>query len=247
MSAEPWVEWEDQGQRKGYTEFPKVVQFDRSLSRHARFLYSLLLGYAWQDEECFPGQETLMLDMGCKDEQLRKYMIELRDAGLVTWKRRGQGKPNLYTIKSLSKTRERGGPETPKRGVQKTPKSGDYKEASTEEASKNSRRDAGASPEGQKNWFTFFCNAANALEVRIEPEDRKETSKHFKDLMRTEKPTEEEMKKVVSKMLEARTAGAFWSPQKCLTKVRNGNVHQLYPRAAQQQAAASTAGYRRFE
>lgn len=147
---ERWVVWEDVGQKQGYTVFPKVVQFNRNLSRHARFLYSLLIGYAWDDEECFPGQDTLMADMGCKHEQLKKYMIELRDAGLIAWKRRGQGKPNLYTIKSLAKLEspEELFPESPKKGIQEDPKEGHYEEALTKEADTKSTDSASSAKNG---------------------------------------------------------------------------------------------------
>jgi hypothetical protein len=93
----------------------------------------------------------------------------------------------------------------------------------------NSRRDAAslASADILKNPFGYYCKAADALEVTILPEDREQTAKHFKDLIRLNSPTKEELRRVVSKMLEARTAGVFWSPQKTLEIVRGNNVTPL--------------------
>jgi hypothetical protein len=124
QSTERWVEWEDPGQGYGYVVVPKAVQRDRRLSRHARFLYELILGYAWDDPTAHPGQDRLCADMGCKDVQLRKYLDELKAAGLLTWRRRGLGLTNLYTIRRVPIAPSTNGPETPKRGYQETTERG---------------------------------------------------------------------------------------------------------------------------
>jgi hypothetical protein len=110
-----------------------------------------------------------------------------------------------------------------------------------------SRRDADASKDIMKNPFGYYCKVADALEVDILPEDRDQTSKHFKDLVRNQQPSKEELRRVVSKMLEARTAGVFWSPQKTLEIVRGDNVTPF--RRKQQEAShamSSIAGYKEF-
>jgi hypothetical protein len=141
MTDHKWVVFEDAGQYEGYTPFPKFVQYNTSLTRHARFLYSLFLSFAWDDDEIFPGQDRLMELMGCKDEQLRKYMIELRDAELISWVRRGQGKTNLYTIRRF--------PEPPKPGSLEPPKQGTKEKASKKTQSKNTSSRGGEPPQEQ--------------------------------------------------------------------------------------------------
>ena len=58
----------------------------------------MLLKYARELDECFPGQERLARDMGSSKRSIVRFIAELEKAGLVTVKRRGQGRPNLYTI-----------------------------------------------------------------------------------------------------------------------------------------------------
>ena len=54
--------------------------------------------YAWQRGSCFPGAERLQHDLGCGMNQVTRYLQELEGAGLVTRRRRGQGKTTLYTL-----------------------------------------------------------------------------------------------------------------------------------------------------
>jgi hypothetical protein len=58
----------------------------------------VLLSYAWQRGSCFPGYERLQHDPGCGVNQVTKYLRELEGAGLVTRRKRGQGKTTLYTL-----------------------------------------------------------------------------------------------------------------------------------------------------
>ena len=76
------------------------------LSIGAKFMYGLLLMFAWQENECFPGQERLAVVAEISVRQVQRYLFELRDYGLITWRRRGQNQTNVYYIKDL-KTVER--------------------------------------------------------------------------------------------------------------------------------------------
>ena len=68
------------------------------LSTAAKLLYVVLRSYAAQDGTCFPGYARLQADVGCGINQLTRAVRELEAAGLLTRRRRGQGKPTLYTL-----------------------------------------------------------------------------------------------------------------------------------------------------
>ncbi len=61
----------------------------------------MLLAYAWQAGNCFPGAERLKEDLQCGINQITRYLQELERAGLITVRRRGQGKTNVYTLHDL--------------------------------------------------------------------------------------------------------------------------------------------------
>jgi Helix-turn-helix domain len=83
------------------------------LSTAAKLLYVVLRSYAAPDGTCFPGYERLQADVGCGVNQLTRAMRELEGAGLVTRRRRGQGKPTLYTVHAPG-ARSVGAPQTPR-------------------------------------------------------------------------------------------------------------------------------------
>jgi Helix-turn-helix domain len=74
------------------------------LSTAAKLLYVVLRSYAAPDGTCFPGYERLQADVGCGVNQLTRAVRELEAAGLVTRRRRGQGRPTLYTVHAPSCT-----------------------------------------------------------------------------------------------------------------------------------------------
>jgi len=92
---------EDDFLRHGFIQLPKILLYARNLSRDAKLLYAILLGYAWQEQRCWPGYGRLCEDMGASENMVRKYMRELEEIGLLRQKRRGQGRPNLYTLPNL--------------------------------------------------------------------------------------------------------------------------------------------------
>jgi hypothetical protein len=53
------------------------VLYARNLTRDAKLLYAILLGYAWQEGRCFPGYGRLCYDMGATENTVRKFMREL--------------------------------------------------------------------------------------------------------------------------------------------------------------------------
>jgi DNA-binding MarR family transcriptional regulator len=67
----------------------------------AKLTYAMLLKYAREMDQCFPGQERLAKDMGCGLHSVVRYIAELEQVELITIKRCSQGRPNLYTIHNL--------------------------------------------------------------------------------------------------------------------------------------------------
>lgn len=77
---------------------PNSILLNKKLSVGAKVVYALLLNYAWHNDSCFPGQKHLAQDMGMSRSRVTQLVGQLQQSGLVTIQRRGQGKPNLYTI-----------------------------------------------------------------------------------------------------------------------------------------------------
>lgn len=84
--------------QRGWTGVPNFILESEKISVGAKLTYSMLLKYAREQDNCFPGQERLASDMGSGKRSVVRYIGELEKAGLLTIKRRGQGRPNLYTI-----------------------------------------------------------------------------------------------------------------------------------------------------
>ena len=83
---------------KGFTMVPNHVLVSDKISPGAKLAYAMLLKYAWQDNYCFPGQQTLAEDMGVTDRSVRTYLQELEAAAFVGIKHQGLGKPNIYEL-----------------------------------------------------------------------------------------------------------------------------------------------------
>lgn len=92
----------DKSYKHGFIQFPNNVLRDGSLSDNAKLVYGLLLSYAWQDNECFPGHERLASHLGCERKKIVRGLEELKHRRLISWTRRGQGLPNVYVIEPLS-------------------------------------------------------------------------------------------------------------------------------------------------
>lgn len=92
------VQFDDPVLQKGFTQVPNVILRDASLSAGARLTYIMLSSFAWQTDECWPGQTTLGKLVGVGDRQIRKYLGELEQAALLEVTQLGLQKPNLYTL-----------------------------------------------------------------------------------------------------------------------------------------------------
>lgn len=95
------VEFEGDAEQGGFTIIQNVVLVNNELSVAARLTYILMRFYAWQDEDCWPGQDALAGLLGCTVKTLRGYVSELVSGGLVRVERRGQGRTNRYILTRL--------------------------------------------------------------------------------------------------------------------------------------------------
>jgi biotin operon repressor len=83
----------------GFTQVPNFILKNTALSLGAKVAYAMFLSYAWHNDFCFPGQERLAKEMGISLRSTNTYIQELEKHGFIDIKRRGLGKPNLYTLK----------------------------------------------------------------------------------------------------------------------------------------------------
>ena len=84
----------------GFTQVPNTVLLDPTLSRDARFLYTLLLQHARPRTGYIVrvGYTRLCALMDAGEDRVRHVMRELLDAGLVAQTRRGRGLVNTYRL-----------------------------------------------------------------------------------------------------------------------------------------------------
>ena len=82
----------------GFTQVPNFILTSKKISVGAKLAYSMLLKYAWQNDCCFPGQETLAKDMGVGKRSVVRFVKELEEADYMKVKRRGLGKSNIYEL-----------------------------------------------------------------------------------------------------------------------------------------------------
>jgi hypothetical protein len=83
---------------QGWTGVPNFILESNKISAGAKLTYAMLLKYAREGDQCFPGQARLAKEMGNGKRSIVRYISELERAELVTIKRRGQGRPNIYTV-----------------------------------------------------------------------------------------------------------------------------------------------------
>jgi hypothetical protein len=88
----------DLATQRGWTGVPNFILESKDISAGAKLTYAMLLKYARELDQCFPGQDRLARDMGHGERSVRRWLRELEHAELVTIKQRGQGRPNLYTV-----------------------------------------------------------------------------------------------------------------------------------------------------
>jgi DNA-binding MarR family transcriptional regulator len=88
----------DAATAKGFTQVPNFLLKSAKLSAGDKMTFAMLLSYAWQNDYCFPGQQTLAKDLGLDERSVRRHLKSLEANGLLTIQRRGQGKTNVYEL-----------------------------------------------------------------------------------------------------------------------------------------------------
>ena len=88
---------------KGFTQVPNAILRSKKLSMGAKLTYAALISYAWSNDFCFPGQDTLAEDMGSGRRSVVRYIDELEKRELIAIKRQGLGKVNIYTLRAKVK------------------------------------------------------------------------------------------------------------------------------------------------
>jgi len=88
--------------KDGFGVVPFSILKNPKIPHYLKPLYILLLSYAWYDSECFPGQERLAQDLGLSVQSVNAQLKQLKKLRLIDWKRRGQGKTNIYFILEIS-------------------------------------------------------------------------------------------------------------------------------------------------
>ena len=91
----------------GFTQVPNAVLKSDDISSGAKLVYSLLLSYAWHNDYCFPGQDTLANDIGISRQSVNTHVKELEKKGFIKIKRLGQGRANLYEVNLKAKVLKR--------------------------------------------------------------------------------------------------------------------------------------------
>ena len=92
------VKGADIATQRGWTGVPNFILESKEISTGAKLTYAMLLKYARELHECFPGQNRLAEDIGTSRQSVNTYIRELRQVGLISVRRRGQGRPNIYTV-----------------------------------------------------------------------------------------------------------------------------------------------------
>lgn len=88
----------DAATARGFTQVPNFLLRSNKLSSGDKLAFAMLLSYAWQNDYCFPGQKRLGEDMGLDERNVRRHLKSLEANGLLSIKRRGQGKTNIYEL-----------------------------------------------------------------------------------------------------------------------------------------------------
>ncbi len=91
-----------QNLKERYARMPRPVLKAKGLSFRARCVYLLLLDYAGDKDYCFPSHEHMAEDLDTSVDTIQRGLQELKDYGLIDWKRMGFNGPNIYYILRLS-------------------------------------------------------------------------------------------------------------------------------------------------
>lgn len=94
------VVFRDEFTSVGFAQVSYVILRDTRLSLGAKLVYQILLSYAMQKGECFPGQDRIADDIGINVRTVREHLTELKNFGLISYRKRGFARTNLYIIEN---------------------------------------------------------------------------------------------------------------------------------------------------
>lgn len=84
--------------RYGFIAVPNYLFAFKRRSHGAKLTFILLLKYAWQQTQCFPGVVRLAAELEVERKSVIRYTQELMSRGLVAIERRGRGRTNVYHL-----------------------------------------------------------------------------------------------------------------------------------------------------
>src|ERR1700674_3460995 len=73
----------------GFTQVPNFILKSPDISIGAKTTYALFLSYAWHNDMCFPGQDTLAKAVGMSIGSVNAFIKELEANSLIEVTRRG--------------------------------------------------------------------------------------------------------------------------------------------------------------
>ena len=82
----------------GFVQIPKSILYSPRISPDGKIAYSILKGFCYKKDSCFPGIEKVAFHMGIGKNRCRKAIDELDSLGFIKKERRGLGMTNLYRI-----------------------------------------------------------------------------------------------------------------------------------------------------
>ena len=87
--------------RYGFTQLPNFILRNPDISIGAKTVYSLFISYAWHNNFCFPGQETLAKAIGMSVGSVNAFIKELEAVGLIEIERRGRRRTDPALSRNL--------------------------------------------------------------------------------------------------------------------------------------------------
>ncbi len=79
----------------------KSILFSPEISPEGKVVYSLLKGFCYKKDTCYPSIDKLMLHSGMGRNKTRRAIQELEDKNIVSKLKRGRGVPSTYKIKDV--------------------------------------------------------------------------------------------------------------------------------------------------
>jgi biotin operon repressor len=106
------IVFENKMMQAGFAAVPYELLRDKHLSVGARFIYSVLLMYGWQEGSSFAGQQKMAEDVGISRRNIQRFLYELRDVGYIRIERQDRRFNNTYVIVDKVMTKLKTKPKT---------------------------------------------------------------------------------------------------------------------------------------